>query len=274
MKALFETNQIEKLLKDFYTVTNQRVGIFDRDFNVIYEYPKQCCEFCTKIRSSKDGIKACRKCDLEGMLAASRGKTIRYRCHAGLLEVCAPITDDMGIIGYFMFGQVLDDSDASVQYAYCRKHAMQYFGNEFDSYFQTLQIITSDYLDSVDNIMSACVGYIYLKKLISFSHGGLWGQMDYYIERNFSRNITLETMANELNVSISSLCKTAKAKTGMTVNEIITKKRVEQAKLLLKSTNKSICEISAAVGISDYNYFSRLFRRLEGTTPGKYRKSI
>ena len=61
MKNLYENAQIEQLLKDFYTVTGQRVGVFDRDANIIVEYPQPCCDFCSHIRSFQKGYKACMK---------------------------------------------------------------------------------------------------------------------------------------------------------------------------------------------------------------------
>jgi len=56
------------------------------------------------------------------------------------------------------------------------------------------------------------------------------------------------------------------------VANFIRKKRLEKAKLLIKTTEMKIPEISNAVGFSDYNYFLRVFKKQFGISPKKYRK--
>ena len=273
MKQAYENEKIKKLLKDFYSVTKQRVGVFDSDFNCLCEYPKPCCEFCSTIRKSKAGSEACRKCDREGMRLAQSGKTVKYRCHAGLIEVCAPISDGFGTAGYFMFGQVLSENGGELQYKKCRELSKKYFGNEFDKYYSTLKVISDDYLDSVESIMRAYVGYIYLEKMLNAAQSGLAERFIYFAERNYGQDISVDTVARELNVSTSAIFKAVKKQTGVTPSKIIAATRVEKAKQLLSSTNKTVTEIADAVGMHDYNYFSRVFRREIGISPTEYRKA-
>ena len=274
MKNLYENAQIEQLLKDFYTVTGQRVGVFDRDANIIFEYPRPCCDFCSHIRSFQKGRQACMNCDRAWIEEAAKGKTVKYRCHAGLIEICAPIVDEIGIVGYFMFGQVLYDTNYQEQYEQCKKLCADYFTpEEFERQISSVKRISAEYLHSVENIMAACVGFIYLKQLMRVSGTGLWGQIDYYLERNYTRRFTLEEMAEELKVSVSSICKTAKAKTGKTLKELLMQKRIHKAKKLLQSSGSSISEVALAVGIADYNYFSRLFKRIEDISPTAFRNN-
>ena len=51
------------------------------------------------------------------------------------------------------------------------------------------------------------------------------------------------------------------------INEV----RLQNAKRLLRSTGMSITEIAYAVGFSDSNYFSSVFKKHTGMTPGEYR---
>ena len=130
MVSFSENEKIAKLLKDFYTVTGQRVGMFDKDFNIIAEYPKKCCDFCAHVRKSKKGFDTCMKSDREFLIAASKGSTVKYRCHTGLLEICAPVIDDMGISGYFVFGQVLLDENIEEQLLNCKTLTKEYFTDD------------------------------------------------------------------------------------------------------------------------------------------------
>lgn len=270
----YDFGKIKKLIKDFYAVTGQRIGVFDKDFNIIFEYPEKCCNFCERIRKSQKGFDACMKSDKTFLEEASKGKTIRARCHAGLLEICAPIIDDMGISGYLMFGQILYNTNETKQYDEIKNLTKDYFkDDEFDDLIKSVRTLSNEYLSSVENIMTACISYIHINQILTATKTGLWAQIDYYIERNTAKNFSLEEMADDLGVSVSSICKTAKNHSNKTVLQLLTEKRLKKAKNLLKSTDMNINEIAYTVGIQDYNYFTKLFKKHEELTPSQYRKN-
>jgi len=49
---------------------------------------------------------------------------------------------------------------------------------------------------------------------------------------------------------------------------------VKKAEELLKTTGYPVSEIAYMVGYQDYNYFIKVFKKVTGTTPAKYRKSV
>ena len=59
---------------------------------------------------------------------------------------------------------------------------------------------------------------------------------------------------------------------GTTVNNYLISKRITRAKQLLRFTDMTVDEVSVAVGMGDANYFSRMFRKVEGISPREYRK--
>ena len=63
-----------------------------------------------------------------------------------------------------------------------------------------------------------------------------------------------------------------KSYTDLTFVEYLTERRVEKAKQLLKNTDKSIADISEAVGYKEPHYFSMIFKKSTGITPKNYRK--
>ena len=63
-----------------------------------------------------------------------------------------------------------------------------------------------------------------------------------------------------------------KNETGMTVNDYTNLYRLEKAKELLIDARLKLYDISSAVGYSDQNYFSKVFKKYEGITPIEYRK--
>lgn len=93
-----------------------------------------------------------------------------------------------------------------------------------------------------------------------------------YIEANFTKNITLEDVSMEVNISSYYLSRIFKESTGENFIDYLTKLRIERAKDLLSSTQYSMKEICAMSGYSDPNYFSKSFKKNVGVTPTEYRE--
>lgn len=95
-----------------------------------------------------------------------------------------------------------------------------------------------------------------------------------YINRHYSKNITLEDICREVYVSKYYFCRKFKDMMGMTVMEYISKTRLSAAKAMLKSSNMSIEAISERCGFSSVSYFSQSFKKQMGISATKYRKSV
>ena len=79
-------------------------------------------------------------------------------------------------------------------------------------------------------------------------------------------------MSRELDISPYYFSKLFKEETGSNFVEYLTGLRMDQAKEMLKDENLSMKEICAAIGYSDPNYFSRIFKKNVGLTPTEYRE--
>ena len=86
-------------------------------------------------------------------------------------------------------------------------------------------------------------------------------------------DITAETLAGLSGVSVQHFCRVFKAETSMRPLEYIAKRRISQAKSLLLNTDSDIGDIGKQVGYEDRNYFSIVFKKLEGVSPREYRRS-
>lgn len=80
--------------------------------------------------------------------------------------------------------------------------------------------------------------------------------------------------ASLLNITANHLNKSVKGVTGKSPTKWIDEAIVLEAKVLLYQSNLSISEIAAEIGLFDQSYFSRLFKKYEGTTPLQFRKMI
>jgi YesN/AraC family two-component response regulator len=95
-----------------------------------------------------------------------------------------------------------------------------------------------------------------------------------YLRENYSKNINLKTLSEELYISTWYLSKLLKKETGNNFIDILNNIRVEEAKKLLGDPKYKIYEIAEVVGFSDVTYFYRLFKKLTGMTPMEYKNSM
>lgn len=94
-----------------------------------------------------------------------------------------------------------------------------------------------------------------------------------YISDNYhDEELTLNTVAHEVNVSPNHLSAMFSQKTGQTFVKYLTDVRMHRAKELLKCTSKRSNEICEEVGYRDPHYFSHLFKKNVGCSPMQYRE--
>ena len=96
-----------------------------------------------------------------------------------------------------------------------------------------------------------------------------------YAEHNYhNEHLSLQMLADLLDVSASYLSTRFKAEVGVGFIQYLQSLRIEQAKKLIREQSYKLYEIASMVGISDVRYFTRIFKRSVGLTPSEYRKHI
>ena len=95
-----------------------------------------------------------------------------------------------------------------------------------------------------------------------------------YIHTHFKEPITLESLAQHLNLNKSYFCTIFKKVTKDSFCNYINNVRIEESKKLLLNTNLSMLDIALSVGFNSASYFNTIFKKLEGKTPLEYRKGL
>lgn len=95
-----------------------------------------------------------------------------------------------------------------------------------------------------------------------------------YICMNLSTQLTLSCIAEKLAVNPTYLSSQFNREVGQSITEYISSKRVAESVDLLHGSKLNIAQVATAVGFSDANYFSRIFKQKMGLTPSEYKKQL
>lgn len=93
-----------------------------------------------------------------------------------------------------------------------------------------------------------------------------------YLEKNYSRKITLEHLAQLSDMSIPTFCRNFKRTFEKSPIRFLLELRIARARELLETTHLTLKEVAERTGFMDTNYFSKQFSQINGFPPGKYRK--
>lgn len=120
-------------------------------------------------------------------------------------------------------------------------------------------------------IMNSLTDYVF--RFTDVKHVDIIRKSVDYIRRNYSNKITLEDVASYVYLSPSYFSKVFKDEMELNFNAYLNKIRIEKSKQLLTNDKVKLVDVSGLVGFEDQSYFSKVFKKLTGTTPGKYRES-
>jgi len=92
-----------------------------------------------------------------------------------------------------------------------------------------------------------------------------------YLERNYDKKISLDSLAGLFNVSTRQLNRLVREEFGRSIFDLLHEIRIERAKKLLAESDEKIIAVATMVGYDDPSFFNRLFTRHTGCSPREYR---
>ena len=92
-----------------------------------------------------------------------------------------------------------------------------------------------------------------------------------YVRKNITHRTSVEDMARSMFISRTHLDERFKEESGMTLTDFILREKTDEAKRLLRYTDKSLLSIGEYLGFSSHSHFTKTFKKYAGMTPGKYR---
>ena len=270
MTLKYDKEKLERAMSDFYLSTGIALKLLDTDLKPI-GYTAPIKNYCALIQASERGKSACSRSDTELLekCRMSRKPEISI-CHAGLADIAVPVIHANRIIAYIILGQIKTDRDYSEIVKYAAEIGIS--PDDLKHYYNELVTYDEKRIESVSNLALMLSKYILLENVINPTVNRVLDDAIRYIDENLCSHISIEALTSSINVSKSTLYKCFHDLLGCTVSEYVTGRRIKKAEELLRSTDLSMEEIAERVGFSSAAYFTKNFKRENGTTPLKYKK--
>lgn len=120
-----------------------------------------------------------------------------------------------------------------------------------------LQEVVESFMNAMFNETDK--GNLYIRKALRF------------MQDNYSTHLELNQVADFVGLSPSYFSSLFNQVVGVSFREQLCRIRVEESKRLLLQKDYSLVDIALAMGFPDQSYYSKVFKRIVGVTPGKYR---
>ncbi len=278
MKIDYNIEKIDKLLHDLHLITGLTLGFWDNNMNLMVIYPPEQSSFCREIRSTAKGLERCLECDRIILHHCAITNTVCTGiCHAGLPDSALPLYHNELLLGFITFGQLINLSTNRLSYKEIKSRVSDLdinFTHLFRAYNE-LPRYDSQRLDATATIVSACIQQAIITKIVTVKNDNLQENISEYIANNLAdSSLSYKTLVKEFHISKSALYNLFNQYFGMSPHLYIETKRIKLGAELLRTTDKSILEISICVGINDQNYFSRRFKKHLTLSPTQYRNTF
>jgi len=146
-----------------------------------------------------------------------------------------------------------------------------------DFYFQNPTLVNNDILELKIKELILLLIQTNTANSITELFQSLFSPRTYHIktviEKHLFSNVSVQDLAMLCNMSLSAFKREFKSIYSTSPLLYLNGQRIKKAKELLQVSDLSIGEIATTVGITDPLYFTRLFKKIENTTPSEFRKA-
>lgn len=138
--------------------------------------------------------------------------------------------------------------------------------------FQKLQEHNTDSLDSAQLYLEYLFQCAFAHIRFTSSSVSVAETIKSYIDQNFAMDLSRNDLADLVFLHPDYAARIFRNQIGISLNNYMIQRRIEEAKRLLKTTGLPVNVIADKVGYGNYSYFTKLFKKETGYTPQEYRK--
>lgn len=274
--CIFKQKELEQLISDFYDSTGIAITLYNADGQIIAT-SHIFCGYCAYLRSNGQCLAQCDRSNALHIREAERTRTaVTYCCHAGNTELILPIFYEGTVIAYLQIGQFHDEQGKYSSVDAARQLAQRYglAEEQLLKLYGQVATVSDRRIEALQNILKILVQSFWARGLIHYNRSMLSVKIEGYILEHLTEKIYIGDLCRRFHLSQNGLYRLFAEEFHTTVNEFITRKRLDQAKELLQGRQDlNVTQIASLCGFSDHNYFIRAFKKSQGTTPLQYRKA-
>ena len=243
---------------------------------------------CRLIQGVPEGLRRCLECDDRLMEAARKaGKARIHTCHAGLVDFVIPIVVRGKYAGLLMAGQAIRGvpSERRKKQLMRRIRDLPLDPIEVEQAILETPSISQEMLSHVvrmvwEAIQFAAAGIAHRKEVLShFIASGIGSRPTRHV------TLAIKYVRHNLNqpLSVSKICRDVlyvdrfyfsrifRRATGMSFGQYVKQQKIEEAKYLLANSELPLKRVASAAGFSDFSYFGRIFKKMVGQPPSRFR---
>ena len=238
---------------------------------------------CRRIRTSETGSVRCTACDVgHSHKAGVQGKAILYKCHAGFFDMIIPIFVRGVHVASISSGQILTAPPSEEELGKL-KARLDYLKLDDDTFSRAYQAAPYMPKEKVKHMMSLletfavqlCESLDRIRELESRLERNELRKAKEFVAKNFSDpELGLVETAAYAGLSPAHFSHVFKQSTGISFTRYVQRARVDEAKQLLRRSEKTVTEICFCCGFNSVAHFIRVFRTQERTTPSGFKVSV
>ena len=262
----YNYEQLQSFINNIFTLTGMSFSVLDTNYKCIADCSNPN-DFCSTLQSINGEKSFCSKCDRSILESCRSSKSLKgHICHAGLYDSAMPIIKYDTIVGYVIMGRVRSvKSPDKLEY---RPDTDLVTIKLLEEKYNRLQIMTSEQLTALYELLP----FILFDNAIQIIYDPFISNVLEFINNNLKQELSVDFICKKFHVSTNYLYKSFRENLQTTINEYIIEQRLKKAKELLLNENIPVYLIAEQVGISNYTYFCRLFKKRNGVTPDSFRK--
>jgi len=238
--------------------------------------------FCALLRGKAHACAGCH--EMQSRLESGPWDSPRtVSCFAGLIESTIPIRVGEAVIGYLQTGQIRFERpnarDVATLVTTLSKSSASHFRSELIGAFLATRVLTRARYNAVLRLLASFASH-----LSALSNEMMVAERTAepmavtrarrFIQDHLVEELSLPQVAKAGGTSPFYFCKLFKGATGLTFTDYVARTRVEAAKKALLHSQTRIGEAAFAAGFQSLSQFNRVFRRVTGVSPTRYRQRI
>ena len=267
----FNTNALQRTIDNFFSLFNASISFYDENFETIAS-SHDTSMLCSTIKESMQY-----KCLISDDATFNKLKdpninSFKYNCHFGFIEIAHKILVGNRVVAYLLIGPFRDEE----RYAKDIENIKKLTSNNdiqnilIDRYMATTTINENKY-HAIIELLGDSFNFEKDNKYLNIESDFFYSKMHPYIVDHISEKLDVIDLCDHFYMSRKQIYSLFKKQADTTPKKYINSLKVKRAIYLLTNTSLSLEEISEKIGIFEYTYFSKIFKKYCGHTPKYFR---